>query len=436
MIVARWCLKTALPLVASLGCASAPQRPPSSAGPSVALASAGASDEEPKPQSGTERGLALSEENSDESPAPLELTPALAAARSSYARRIAVTIGINDYRGDVPPLRAAVSDAERIAALFRATGFDQVLTLTDSQATRAGILDVLERKIPLETGPRDQVVVFFAGHGQTSASGTGYIVPQDGTLGVVETGISVQRLKESALVMKARHVLYLMDACFSGSMLTESAPSGEKSALSYWNAQTSERLIQVVTAGNKNEKVTETGGWGVFTKAVHDGLATGAADQNRDGVVTSFEIFAFAQSEVAGAVGDRQHPQMGTLEGQGANVFWDERRVPASERAKEPEREMIPGKENVLLKIHQLIEKQDWTRAEKTLRDLMLKGSHPELNLLLAEVYVGADVLGNRALIGAELAAVEDADIPLTEGQQRRMLTLRARTERAQRGEF
>jgi Caspase domain len=124
-------------------------------------------------------------------------TPATDFAQNHYARRVAVTIGINSYAGRPwPRLQAAVEDAHHMASLFRAMGFDRVESLTDEAATREGLLDLMEHQLPLMVGERDLVVVFFSGHGATVGE-EGYIVPRDANDDLEQTGISVQRLKES-----------------------------------------------------------------------------------------------------------------------------------------------------------------------------------------------------------------------------------------------
>src|SRR5262249_25664672 len=97
-----------------------------------------------------------------------------------------------------------------------------------------------------------------------------------------------------------------------------------------------------------------------------------------------------------------------------------------------PARPLLRGLEAPLGRIHGLMERREWARAEKLLRDLMVDHADVELRLLLAEVYIEADTLGNASLIDAELRhAAEGAATP---EEERRMLDLRARLDRARRG--
>lgn len=361
-------------------------------------------------------------------------TPATEYAQRHYARRIAVTIGINAYSGRPwSRLGAAVADAQRMAALFRAMGFDHVESLVDEAASRDGILDLLERRLPQEADEQDLVVVFFAGHGATAA-GQGYIVPRDAGADVQRTAISVQRLKEAALRMHARHTIFLADACFSGTMLrrAEAGVADKANTLAYWEAAAKDRVVQILTAGRADERVLESNGWGHFTRAVHAGLI-GGADRNHDGVVTTEELALYISARVLSEGQGRQHPQWGTMDGSGTALLLDVRRLPRpAVSAPTRSRPVVRGLEVPLGRIHGLMARREWAQAEKLLRDLMIEHGGSELRLLLAEVYIEMDTLGNASLIDAELRRA--AETPITPEQQRRMLDLRARLSKARRG--
>ena len=80
------------------------------------------------------------------------------------------------------------------------------------------------------------------------------------------------------------------------------------------------RVIQVMTAGKRDQPVVEELGHGVFTRKLLDGLA-GHADENRDGIVTVGELAAWMHPRVAQASDYMQDMQWGTLDGEGQVVF-------------------------------------------------------------------------------------------------------------------
>ena len=358
-------------------------------------------------------------------------TPAMNYAQRHYVHRVAVTIGINAYsRQPWPHLKAAVMDASHMTDLFLAMGFDRVESLEDDAATREGILDMLERQLPLIVGEQDLAVIFFAGHGAT-AGGEGYIVPSDSDDNLTQTAISVERLKASALRMRVRHTIFLMDACFSGVMLRRTEIN-EANNLTYWEAAAQDRVVQILTAGSAEEPANENIGWGHFTRAVYTGLA-GAADRNQDGVVTTEELAVYTYDQVLREGKGLQHPQWGTMDGSGTAFFLDVRRLPRTvQPAPSRTRSLVRGLEVPLGRIDALMERREWAQAERLLRELMLKHADGELRLLLAEVYIEEDPLGNARLIDAELRRA--AKTKITPEQERRMFDLRARLDKARRG--
>src|SRR5262249_10857473 len=80
------------------------------------------------------------------------------------------------------------------------------------------------------------------------------------------------------------------------------------------------RVMQVLTAGQKNEPVLEEDGHGVFTRKLLDGLR-GFADVNGDGLITGPELAAWMHPRVAQASDYKQNMQFGNLDGEGQFFF-------------------------------------------------------------------------------------------------------------------
>ena len=67
--------------------------------------------------------------------------------------------------------------------------------------------------------PDDRLFVFFAGHGHTETGHrgeVGYLVPQDGDLKQLATLIRWDELTRNADLIPAKHILFIMDACYGG----------------------------------------------------------------------------------------------------------------------------------------------------------------------------------------------------------------------------
>jgi peptidoglycan/xylan/chitin deacetylase (PgdA/CDA1 family) len=203
---------------------------------------------------------------------------------TGYQNSWAVVIGINDY-AKWPKLQYAVQDAKAIRdTLVGRFGFasDKVLTLTDKDATRNNILALFhDRLAHAELKKDDRVFVFFAGHGATrqlsSGRNLGYIIPVDSDPEQISVdAIAMTDLQNIAESLSAKHVLFVMDACYSGLGLTR---GGGSSNFLRENARRMGR--QMLTAGGADQMVADGGpnGHSVFTWTLLQGLS-GKADLN------------------------------------------------------------------------------------------------------------------------------------------------------------
>lgn len=240
-----------------------------------------------------------------------------------YAKSYAVVIGINQYE-KWAPLEFAVADSRAVTQLFERSGFDQIISIQDHEATQRRLLTILGHELPRMVGRDDRLVIYFAGHGQTEelANGgkKGYIIPVDAdTSNYFATAISMETLRSLSARIPAKHILYVMDSCYSGLGLNRSAGLSVD-VDDYIHEMSSRRAVQIITAGGKDEPVEEKQGHGLFTKYFLLAMK-GEADSNSDGLITASELGSFVKPQVAKASGKRQTPLYGRLEGDGEVLF-------------------------------------------------------------------------------------------------------------------
>ena len=242
-----------------------------------------------------------------------------------YERSHAVVIGVDRYQ-KMPRLHAAERDAEELARVLGAKGF-AVEKLLGSAATREAVVRVLGDELPGRVGPRDRVLVYFAGHGLSSGEGesaVGYLLPADGDPEhPAATSVPMTELVRWFGEYPAKHVMLLADACYSGLALSTRSVGLRPAMERYLEAITRRPVRVVFVAGGGREEAHEWQGRGLFTHFVLRAL-DGAADSNRDGIITSDEIVAYVKPEVSVTAqrlwGANQHPQSGRS-GEGELVF-------------------------------------------------------------------------------------------------------------------
>lgn len=240
-----------------------------------------------------------------------------------YRRSYAVVIGVNAYT-KWPSLEFAVADAKAVEQLFKDIGFDEVTVITDHEATQRRILTELFQALPNKVKREDRVVFYFAGHGQTedlpNGGKKGYIIPVDAdTFDYTTTAISMNQIRNLSSRIAAKHILYVIDSCYSGLGLSRSYGLSPKLS-GYLKKVASMRVVQIVTAGGKGEQVQERDGHGLFTSYFLKALK-GAADIDKDKVVTGTELGAYLRPAVSNASGQTQTPLYGRLEGEGEVIF-------------------------------------------------------------------------------------------------------------------
>ncbi|HBN53341.1 MAG TPA: polysaccharide deacetylase [Stenotrophomonas sp.] len=247
-----------------------------------------------------------------------------AAITTGYEKSWAIVIGIDDY-AKWPKLEYASRDAQAVAdTLTGQFGFppSQVIVLKNREATRNNILAAFhDRLADGRTQKNDRVFVFFAGHGATRqlASGRdlGYIIPVDSDPKEFATdAIAMTDVQNIAESLQAKHVLFVMDACYSGLGLTR----GGASSSSFLRENARRTARQMLTAGGADQQVADSGpnGHSVFTWVLLQALS-GKGDLNGDGLITGTELAAYVAPAVSAV--SRQTPAFGSLPGSQGGEF-------------------------------------------------------------------------------------------------------------------
>lgn len=267
-------------------------------------------------------------------------------ARKLYRGRYALLVGASDYarhRGGWWNLDGVRRDVESIGAALGAAGFDAV-RVVEAPATAVRIRAAVESFL-VEFGGADNLLLFyFAGHGETLSGRlaqddgsydfkAGYFVPEDAPR-PNGTGDSRDRFLELAVGMDevdrwarsivAKHVLFLFDTCFSGTvfravargrglLLVDGEGKNEGSALPpLVLARASKPVRLFATAGAEDQVVPDES---VFRRLLVEALAglRPDADFTRDGFLMGRELCLFLEDQVAIETGNMQTPQCGTM---------------------------------------------------------------------------------------------------------------------------
>jgi len=138
----------------------------------------------------------------------------------------AILIAECDYAdNNIPSLQGPSSDMTKIYNLLvNNYAFSPANTDTLINATRTNILEAIIKKANA-MGENDNLFIFYAGHGQMikqpDNSEEGFLVPQDAVKDIISTYISSDDLLRTIKYSKAKHILFVADACFAGSLFRD-----------------------------------------------------------------------------------------------------------------------------------------------------------------------------------------------------------------------
>ncbi|MBI4587264.1 MAG: caspase family protein, partial [Candidatus Rokubacteria bacterium] len=250
-----------------------------------------------------------------ERPKVAAATPAPAPSPAPVVRDSwAVIIGIGRYESpDIPKLRYTLPDAEAIYQLLTGpVGFkkEHVLFLTDrteKKPTLRNIKWALGTFLARSAKKDDTVLIFFAGHGAPEVDQRGierdgfakYLVPSDAEPDdLYSTALPMDEFQTIFSRIEAERVVVFLDSCYSGAAGGRTFAS-KKTRASHVDDLFLERLTRskgraIITASRPAEVSIELPelGHGIFTYYLVLGLK-GAADLNRDGIVTLQELYEY-----------------------------------------------------------------------------------------------------------------------------------------------
>jgi uncharacterized caspase-like protein len=234
------------------------------------------------------------------------------------AKTFALVVGISKYQKLPQDLWLQYPDADAKAlslhlASARGGGVpaDQMLVLTNEQATTAAVRSAFQTFLKTRPGRNDTVYILIAGHGTVDNSGA-YILTWDSDpenlAGTALPMAELHSVVEEALA-KVGHVILLADVCRAAAI------AGQKTtALGGAVEEIGEapgELLGLMAARPKElslEGPAYGGGHGAFTWSVLKGLE-GAADSDHDGFVTAGELIDFVSTDVPGLTRNKQHPR-------------------------------------------------------------------------------------------------------------------------------
>jgi hypothetical protein len=245
-------------------------------------------------------------------------------------RKFAAIIGVSRYQfhdAGLNDLQYADADARSIRDFLlqpKGGGFkaSDIIYMENTGATTDAVRDALMRLLP-KAAPNDLVFIYVASHGSPDPfepQKLYFLMNDTKVANMPGTGLGMFELQELLdHIVRAQRVVVFIDACHSAGVAGTKLVIGrqlERLENNIFNLYAS-RLYRetgraILTSSDVNEISEEGANWGgghgIFTWSLLEGLR-GAADANRDHVVTAGELFGYVSSRVRKETNARQNPR-------------------------------------------------------------------------------------------------------------------------------
>ena len=229
--------------------------------------------------------------------------------RGSYA----LIVGNSSYTNGWDPIPGAIRDVKEIAEVLKEQGFNVTLKtdLNRIDFSRA----MSEFSLKYGKAEDNRLFFYFAGHGYTQKMVTGEELgslvmtnaplPDKDPIGFSLNSVDMQSVVTQAKIIRARHVLFMFDSCFSGSIIN----MRERVFLNSISDKVKYPVRQFITAGRANEPVPDQS---VFKRAFLDLLEGRDEEPIPDGYITGEELGQYLKVKVP-KYNPNQHPQYGKI---------------------------------------------------------------------------------------------------------------------------
>lgn len=244
------------------------------------------------------------------------------AARPDLAqRRLALLIATSDYTDPtLRQLRAPGRDASDLAEVLSSPQIGGFAVQTLINARHGELLEAIE-DFCADRRLDDQLLIYLSCHGVLDDRGRLYYAATDTQRQrTAATAVAAAWLNERLEDSRARSQIVILDCCHSGAFASGVKGESELALEQRFKPHGRGRIVLTASRGTEysfeGNQASGIGMQSVFTQAIVDGLRTGNADRDKDGLITVSDIYHYAYYKVKAAE-PRQTPELWTYGAEG-----------------------------------------------------------------------------------------------------------------------
>ncbi len=223
--------------------------------------------------------------------------------------KIAILIGVSEYRNDsLNSLPGATKDVEAMQQILQHPdigGFEQVKVLLNSAPLE--IQTEIQDAFSSSRQKDDLILLFFSGHGIKDERGNLYLAThithknQAGEL-VKATAVPASFVHEIMNNCRSKRQVVILDCCFSGAF-AQGLLAKDDGSVDIRDQLGSEGRA-VLTSSTSTQYSFEQKGTdlSIYTHYLIEGMETGGADRDNDGMISVDELHEYAKNKVQEAL--------------------------------------------------------------------------------------------------------------------------------------
>jgi tetratricopeptide (TPR) repeat protein len=217
--------------------------------------------------------------------------------------KLALAIGVSDYEPGLTPLPGATRDVEAMRRVLQHPdlgGFDDIKTLSnpDPQEMQEAIETLFSGRTK-----DDLVLLFFSGHGVKDDSGKLHLATRitrktlQGDL-IRATAVPTRFVQDIMSNSRSKRQVVILDCCFSGAFAEGWLAKDDGSVDVKSQLGGEGRAVLTSSSSTQYSFEQEGSDLSTYTRYLVEGIETGAADLDRDGVVSIDELHEYAKAKI------------------------------------------------------------------------------------------------------------------------------------------
>jgi uncharacterized caspase-like protein len=219
--------------------------------------------------------------------------------------KYALLIGVSEYQSNqinpLPGVRKDIEAMQRILQQPDIGGFDDVQLLTNPDTSKIQL--EIQRLFIERCQQDDLALLYFSGHGWTDENRFLYLIAQNTIVNPknqVFNAVSARFIQEECMNRsQTKRQVLILDSCYSGAFAEGMGAKDLTSKTVDIAAQLGSEGRAILTSSTAiQESFEDEIGGGIYTRYLVEGIEKGAADADKDGVITVAELHEYAKRKV------------------------------------------------------------------------------------------------------------------------------------------